>query len=231
MVKLTKRMQKIREAVKPGVYVNVTEAFAVLKKLSSVKFIESVDVSVNLGIDTKKSDQAVRGAIMLPHGTGREVKVAVFTQAVNADAAKKAGADIVGFDDLATAIKEGKTDFDVLIATPDAMSAIGKLGPILGPKGLMPNPKDGTVTTDIATAVKNAKTGQVRFRSDKGGIVHCRIGTVKFTEQNLKENLQALVVALNKAKPSSSKGIYLKKITVSTTMGPGISVDLSSLEV
>ncbi|MGD9152093.1 MAG: 50S ribosomal protein L1 [Gammaproteobacteria bacterium] len=231
MVKLTKRMQKIREAVNPGVYVNAKEAFETLKKLSSVKFIESVDVSVNLGIDTKKSDQAVRGAIMLPHGTGREVKVAVFTQAANADAAKKAGADIVGFDDLATAIKEGKTDFDVLIATPDAMSAIGKLGPILGPKGLMPNPKDGTVTTDIATAVKNAKTGQVRFRSDKGGIVHCRIGTVKFTEQNLKENLQALVVALNKAKPSSSKGIYLKKITVSTTMGPGISVDLSSLEV
>ena len=231
MVKLTKRMQKIREAIQPGVYVNVKEAFETLKKLSSVKFVESVDASVNLGIDTKKSDQAVRGAIVLPHGTGREVKVAVFTQEANADAAKKAGADVVGFDDLAAAIKEGKTDFDVLIATPDAMSAIGKLGPILGPKGLMPNPKDGTVTTDIATAVKNAKTGQVRFRSDKGGIVHCRIGTVKFTEQDLKENLQVLITALNKAKPSSSKGIYLKKVTVSTTMGPGVPVDLGSLEV
>lgn len=231
MAKLTKRMQKIRETVKPGVYVNVKEAFETLKKLSSVKFVESVDVSVNLGIDTKKSDQAVRGAIVLPHGTGREVRVAVFTQAANSDAAKKAGADIVGFDDLAAAIKEGKIDFDILIATPDAMAAIGKLGPVLGPKGLMPNPKDGTVTTDLATAVKNAKTGQVRFRSDKGGIVHCRIGTVKFTEQDLKDNLQALVVALNKAKPSSSKGIYLKKVTVSTTMGPGVPVDLGSLDL
>jgi len=231
MAKLTKRIQKIREAVQPGVSVDVMEGLELLKKLSTVKFDESVDVSINLGIDIKKSEQTVRGAIVLPKGTGREVKVAVFTQAANAAAAKKAGADMVGSDDLAAAIREGKFDFDILIATPDAMAGVGKLGPILGPRGLMPNPKDGTVTTDIATAVKNAKAGQVRFKTDKSGIVHCRIGTVKFSAQNLKENLEALVIALNKAKPSSAKGIYLKKITISTTMGPGISVDKNSLEI
>jgi large subunit ribosomal protein L1 len=231
MAKVTKRMQKIHEAVQPGVQMNVVEAFELLKKLSSVKFTESVDVSVNLGVDMKKSDQAVRGAIVLPKGTGREIKVAVFTPAANAKKAKDAGADIVGFDDLASAIKKGKFDFDVLIATPDAMSAVGKLGQILGPKGLMPNPKDGTVTADVASAVKNAKTGQVRFRVDKAGIVHTRIGTVKFSVQDLKENLKTLIAAIKKAKPSSSKGIYLKKVTVSTTMGPGIPIDISSLEV
>jgi len=230
MVKLTKRMQKISETVQPGVQMNAASAFELLKKLSSVKFTESVDVSVNLGIDTKKSEQAVRGAIVLPKGTGREIKVAVFTTEANAKKAKDAGADIVGSDDLASAIKKGKFDFDILIATPDAMPAIGKLGQILGPKGLMPNPKDGTVTADVATAIKNAKAGQVRFRTDKAGIVHTRIGTIKFAAADLKENLQTLITAIKKAKPSSSKGIYLKKITVSTTMGPGIPVDISSID-
>lgn len=230
MPKSTKRMQKIRGSIQPGIQMDAVEAFELLKKLSKVKFTESIDVSVNLGIDTKKSEQAVRGAIVLPKGTGREIKVAVFTTEANFTKAKDAGADIVGFDDLASEIKKGKFDFDVLIATPDAMPAVGKLGQVLGPKGLMPNPKDGTVTADVTTAIKNAKAGQVRFRTDKAGIVHTRIGTVKFAALDLKENLQTLITAIKKAKPSSSKGIYLKKITVSTTMGPGIQVDLSSID-
>jgi large subunit ribosomal protein L1 len=231
MAKLSKRMRQIRDAIKSDKQLNVAEAFALLKKLSTVKFTESVDVSVNLGIDSKKSDQAVRGATILPKGTGREVKVAVFAQAANADTAKTAGADIIGFDDLAEKIQKGEIDFDVLIATPDAMPVVGKLGPILGPKGLMPNPKVGTVTTDIANAVKNAKAGQVRYKTDKAGIIHCSIGTLKFTAEDLQSNLEALIADLKKAKPSSSKGIYLKKITVSTTMGPGIVIDKNSLGV
>lgn len=231
-MKLTKRMKKIREAMgQPGGTMNALEAFELLQKLSTVKFIESVDVSVNLGINTKKSDQAVRDAVVLPKGTGREVKVAVFTSDANIQAAKDAGADIAGSDDLAKNIKDGQFDFDVLIATPDSMASVGKLGQILGPKGLMPNPKDGTVTTDIAAAVKNAKSGQVRFRADKAGIVHVRIGTVKFSVADLKENLDAFIAAIKKAKPSTSKGVYLKKITVSTTMGPGIAVDIGSLAI
>jgi large subunit ribosomal protein L1 len=229
MVRLTKRKQKILEVVQSKDPQSAIEAFESLKKVSVVKFEESVDVSVNLGIDIKKSEQAVRGATLLPKGTGREVRVAVFAQGANAETAKKVGADVVGFDDLAETIKAGKFDFDVLIATPDAMPVVGKLGPILGPRGLMPNPKIGTVTTDIETAVKNAKAGQVSYRTDKAGIIHCRIGTVKFSAQDLKENLDALISALKKAKPSSSKGIYLKKVIVSTTMGPGIVVDQASL--
>ena len=232
MTGLTKRMKKIREAIGKNVLMNVLEAFELLKSVSSVKFVESVDVSVNLSIDPKKSDQVVRGATLLPKGTGREVKVAVFAQeGVNADNAKEAGADLVGFEDLAESIKSGSFDFDVLIATPDAMPVVGKLGPILGPRGLMPNPKIGTVTADVATAVKNAKAGQVSYRTDKAGIIHCRIGIVKFSAQDLKENLEALINDLKKAKPSSSKGIYLKKITVSTTMGPGLTVDTASLNI
>ena len=229
--KLTKRMRSIKEAIEPGVSKNVIEALEILKKLSTVKFTESVDVSVNLGIDPKKSDQIVRGSSMLPKGTGKTVKVAVFTQGGNVDIAKQAGADIVGFEDLAETIKGGQIDFDVLIATADAMPLVGKLGQILGPRGLMPNPKIGTVTNDVALAVKNAKAGQVRYKTDKAGLIHCAIGTVKFSAVDLKMNLEVLVADLKKAKPSTSKGTYLKKITVSTTMGPGILVDLASLEI
>lgn len=232
MAKATKRMNKIREEIQPGVHMNVTEAFELLKKLSTVKFVESVDISVNLGIDIKKSDQAVRGATVLPKGTGRDVRVAVFApQDAKAKEAKEAGADIVGYEDLAESIKAGKFEFDVLIATPDAMPAVGKLGPILGPRGLMPNPKVGTVTANVAEAVKSAKGGQVRYRTDKAGVVHCAIGTVKFSAADLKTNLEALIIALKKAKPSSSKGVYLKKISVSTTMGPGIVIDQASIEI
>lgn len=225
----TKRMSEIRKAIQPGVVMNAIEAFEKLKELSKVKFVESVDVSINLGIDTKKSDQVVRGACALPKGTGRAVRVAVLTRDANAEAAKNAGADLVGYDDLADAIKAGNFDFDVLIATPDAMPLVGKLGPLLGPRGLMPNPKLGTVTPDVAGAVKNVKAGQARFRADKAGIVHSRIGSVQFSATDLLQNLESLIVALKKAKPSSSKGIYIKKITVSTTMGPGIVVDQASL--
>ena len=202
-----------------------------LKELSSVKFNESVDVAVNLGVDPRKSDQVVRSATVLPNGTGKTVRVAVFAQGANADAAKAAGADIVGFDDLAAEVKAGKMDFDVVIATPDAMRVVGQLGQILGPRGLMPNPKVGTVTPDVATAVKNAKAGQVRYRTDKAGIIHCTLGKVSFEVEALKQNLDALLSDLNKAKPSSAKGIYMKKITVSTTMGPGVVVEKSSLAV
>lgn len=231
MARLSKRMKQIRETVKTDILYNALEAIELLKKVSKVKFLESVDVSVNLGVDPKKSDQVVRGSLVLPHGTGRTAKVAVFAQGGQADKAKEAGADIVGFEDLAEQIKEGNFNFDVLIAVPEAMGLVGKLGPILGPRGLMPNPKVGTVTADVTTAVKNAKAGQVQYRTDKAGTIHGAIGTTEFTPQALKENLEALLNALKKSKPSSSKGIYLKKVTLSTTMGPGLMVDLSSLEV
>ncbi len=231
MAKLTKRARAINEKVEAGRQYLAEEAFALLKELSTVKFAESVDVAVNLGVDAKKSDQVVRGSTVLPKGTGKTVRVAVFAQGANADAATEAGADIVGFEDLAADIKGGKMDFDVVIATPDAMRVVGQLGQILGPRGLMPNPKVGTVTPDVVTAVNNAKAGQVRYRNDKAGIVHCPIGRVGFEEADLLENLNALLVDLKKAKPSSAKGIYLQKITVSTTMGPGLVVDQSSLEV
>lgn len=231
MAKLTKRMKAIAEKVEPGKSYTAEEAFSLLKELSSVKFKESVDAAINLGVDARKSDQVVRGATVLPNGTGSDVRVAVFTQGANADAAKEAGADIVGMDDLAADIKAGKMDFDVVIASPDAMRVVGQLGQILGPRGLMPNPKVGTVTPNIAQAVNNAKSGQVQFRTDKGGIIHCTIGKADFDAPALKQNLESLLAELKKIKPSVAKGIYLKKITVSTTMGPGLTLDQSSLEL
>jgi large subunit ribosomal protein L1 len=229
MARLSKRVKAIREKVAPGKQYPVDEALALLQELSGVKFKESVDVSVNLGVDPRKSDQAVRGSTVLPNGTGKTVRVAVFTQGPNADAAKEAGADIVGLDDLAEEVKKGRMDFDVVIASPDAMRVVGTLGQILGPRGLMPNPKVGTVTQDVATAVRNAKAGQVRYRTDKGGIIHCPIGRVDFEISALKENLATLLADLNKAKPSSAKGIYMKKVSVSTTMGPGLQIDQATL--
>ncbi len=229
MTKLTKRAKAISDKVTHGKQYSIDEALGLLKELSSVKFKESVDVSINLGIDARKSDQAVRGATVLPNGTGKTVRVAVFTQGANVDAAKEAGADIIGMDDLAEAVKKGEMNFDVVIASPDAMRVVGTLGQILGPRGLMPNPKVGTVTQDVATAVKNAKAGQVRYRTDKAGIIHCPIGRVDFEVSALKENLEALLADLNKAKPTSAKGIYMKKVSVSTTMGPGLQVDPTPL--
>lgn len=230
MAKLTKRLKLIKEKLPPNKTAHtVSEAITLLKEISTVKFNESVDVSINLGIDPRKSDQAVRGAIVLPHGTGRTMRVAVFAQAVNADAAKAAGADIVGFEDLAETIKSGNLDFDVLIATPDAMRFVGQLGQILGPRGLMPNPKLGTVTTDVATAVRNVKSGQVQYRADKGGVVHCTIGKLSFEAPQLQKNLETLLVAIKKAKPSTAKGVFLKKLHLSTTMGPGLLISLASL--
>jgi large subunit ribosomal protein L1 len=229
MAKLTKRTRAIREKIEAGRLYPVEEAFELLKEVSSVKFREAVEVSVNLGVDPRKSDQVVRGSTVLPKGTGKTVRVAVFAQAANADAAKEAGADIVGFEDLAEEIKGGKMDFDVVIATPDAMRVVGKLGQILGPRGLMPNPKVGTVTPDVAEAVNNAKAGQVRYRTDKAGIIHCTIGKVDFPPADLRQNLEALLKDLLKMKPSSAKGVYLKKITVSSTMGPGLTVEQGSL--
>jgi large subunit ribosomal protein L1 len=229
MARLSKRMKAINEKLDLARQYPIDEALGLLKELSSVKFNESVDVSVNLGIDPRKSDQVVRGASVLPNGTGKEVRVAVFADGDNANAAKAAGADIVGMDDLAASIKGGDLNFDVVIAAPDAMRVVGALGQILGPRGLMPNPKVGTVTADVATAVKNAKSGQVRYRADKAGIIHCSVGTVKFEVPALKENIEGLIAALVKAKPTAAKGVYLKKISVSTTMGPGIAVDQSSL--
>jgi large subunit ribosomal protein L1 len=229
MAKLTKRAKAIAEKVEPGKQYPLEEALGLLKELSSVKFKESVDVSVNLGVDARKSDQAVRGATVLPNGTGKTVRVAVFTQGANADAAKEAGADIVGMDDLAAEVKKGNMNFDVVIASPDAMRVVGALGQILGPRGLMPNPKVGTVAQDVATAVKNAKAGQVRYRTDKAGIIHCPIGRADFEVPALVENLTALVADLNKAKPSSAKGVYIRKVSVSTTMGPGLQVDHTPL--
>ncbi len=229
MAKLSKRSKAINEKIEAGKNYAIDDALALLKSMPAAKFIESIDVSVNLGVDPRKSDQVVRSATVLPHGTGKTVRVAVFTQGANADAAKEAGADIVGMDDLAEEVKKGNMDFDVVIASPDAMRVVGQLGQILGPRGLMPNPKVGTVTPDVATAVKNAKAGQVRYRTDKAGIIHCTIGKVNFEVNALRENLQALMVDLQKAKPSSAKGVYFKKVTVSTTMGPGVSVDHSTL--
>jgi len=229
MAKLTKRAKAIQEKVTRGRQYPLEEAVALLQELSSVKFKESVDVSVNLGVDPRKSDQAVRGATVLPNGTGKTVRVAVFAQGANADAAKEAGADIVGFEDLAEEVKKGNMDFDVVIASPDAMRVVGTLGQILGPRGLMPNPKVGTVTPDVATAVKNAKAGQVRYRTDKSGIIHAPIGRVDFEVDALKENLVALLADLMKAKPTSAKGVYMKKVSVSTTMGPGLHIDHSTL--
>ena len=231
MAKLTKRAKAIAEKVTQGKQYPLEEALGLLKELSAVKFKESVDVSVNLGIDARKSDQAVRGATVLPNGTGKTVRVAVFTQGANADAAKEAGADIVGMDDLAAEVKQGNMDFDVVIASPDAMRVVGALGQILGPRGLMPNPKVGTVAQDVGAAVRNAKAGQVRYRTDKAGIIHCPIGRVDFEVPALMENLAALMADLNKAKPSSAKGVYIKKVSVSTTMGPGLHVDHTSLTV
>lgn len=229
MAKLTKRQKAIREKLQPGRQYAIDEAVALLKEVSTVKFAESVEVAVNLGVDARKSDQVVRGATTLPHGSGKSVRVAVFTQGDNAEKARAAGADLVGMEDLAEQVKAGTMDFDVVIASPDAMRVVGQLGQILGPRGLMPNPKTGTVTADVETAVKNAKAGQVRFRTDKNGIVHGAIGNIKFEADALKENLEALLADLKKAKPATSKGIYLKKITLSSTMGPGVAIDQSSL--
>lgn len=230
MSRITKRRKIIDEKVKFDKQYPIIEALELLKSLPVLKFIESIDISVNLGIDTKKSDQTVRGAIVLPHGTGRKVRVGVFAQGEYVGIAKTAGADVIGFEDLAEKIKQGIIDFDVLIATPDAMRIVGQLGQILGPRGLMPNPKIGTVTADIANAVKNAKGGQVSYRADKAGVVHCTIGKINFAAQALKENLIVLLNDLKKNKPSSSKGIYLKKIVLSSTMGPGLIIDQASVE-
>lgn len=229
MAKLSKNQKVVRERLERGKAYPVVEAFGLVKELASAKFPESVDVSVNLGVDPKKSDQVVRGSTVLPHGTGKTVRVAVFAQGENADAAKEAGADIVGMDDLAESIKGGDLNFDVVIASPDAMRVVGKLGQILGPRGLMPNPKVGTVTPDVATAVNNAKAGQVRYRTDKSGIVHCQIGNVAFEVDALRENLEALLNDLNKAKPAAAKGQYMKRVSVSSTMGPGVIVDQATV--
>ena len=230
MAKLTKRQKATAEKIDPAAVYSITEGFNLIKGLPLSKFTESVDVSINLGVDPRKSDQVVRGATVLPNGTGKTVRVAVFTQGANVEAAKEAGADIVGFEDLADEVKKGNMDFDVVIASPDAMRIVGQLGQILGPRGLMPNPKVGTVTPNVAEAVKNAKSGQVRYRTDRAGLIHCRIGNVDFDSAKLEENLVALLGALNKSKPSSAKGVYLKKVSVSTTMGPGLVVDHSSIK-
>ncbi len=229
MAKNSKRQQVIREQVDFNKQYSIGEAVKLLKELSTVKFKETIDAAINLGIDPRKSDQAVRGATSLPHGTGKSVRVAVFASGDNADSAKEAGADMVGMEDLAEEIKQGNMNFDVVIADPPAMRIVGQLGKILGPRGLMPNPKTGTVTENVAAAVKNAKSGQVRFRADKGGIVHGGIGCVDFEIEAIKENLEALIADLKKVKPASSKGIYLKKISLSSTMGPGLPIDLASL--
>lgn len=229
MAKLGKRARAIRERVDAEKQYGVEEAFSLLKELSTVKFEESVDVAVNLGVDPRKSDQVVRGSSVLPNGTGKTVRVAVFAQGAQADAAKEAGADQVGFEDLAESVKAGNMDFDVVIAAPDAMRVVGALGTILGPRGLMPNPKVGTVTPNVAEAVTNAKAGQVRYRADKAGIVHCTLGKANFEPSALQENLQQLLADLVKAKPSAAKGVYMQKVTVSTTMGPGLTVDHSGL--
>ncbi|MFB1488698.1 MULTISPECIES: 50S ribosomal protein L1 [unclassified Thiocapsa] len=229
MARLSKRMRAIQERVERGRLYPAEEAFSLLKELSHIKFSESVDVAVNLGVDPRKSDQVVRGSTVLPHGIGKTVRVAVFAQGASADAASEAGADRVGFDDLAEDIKAGKLDFDVVIASPDAMRLVGQLGKILGPRGLMPNPKVGTVTPDVAEAVRNAKAGQVRYRTDKAGIIHCPLGKADFEPVKLRENLEALLANLMRSKPSSSKGVYMRKVTVSTTMGPGLTVDHAGL--
>jgi large subunit ribosomal protein L1 len=230
MAKLTKRLRSVREKIDANKEYEINDAVALLKELAAAKFVESFDVAINLGVDPRKSDQNVRGATVLPHGTGRDVRVAVFTQGANVEAAKAAGADLVGMDDLAALVKKGEMNFDVVVASPDAMRVVGQLGQILGPRGLMPNPKTGTVTSDVATAVKNAKAGQVRYRNDKNGIIHSTVGKVSFDGDKIKENIEALLIALKKAKPSTAKGIYVKRISISTTMGVGIKVNQSSME-
>ncbi len=229
MARMTKKQRAIREQLVAGKQYPIDEAVALLGSLPRAKFAESIDVAVNLGVDARKSDQQVRGATTLPHGTGKTVRVAVFTQGANAEAAKAAGADVVGMDELAEQVKGGNLDFDVVIASPDAMRVVGQLGQILGPRGLMPNPKVGTVTMDVAGAVKNAKAGQVQYRTDKAGIIQCTIGRASFSVEQLQQNMAALIDALNKAKPATSKGQYLKKISVSSTMGGGVRVDQASL--
>jgi large subunit ribosomal protein L1 len=229
MTVVAKKIKSWKSKIVPGKAYPIEEALGLVKEFAKAKFNESVDVAVNLGIDATKSDQQVRGSTVMPHGIGKTVRVAVFTSGKNVDAAKAAGADLVGLDDLAAQVKAGQIDFDVVVASPDAMRVVGQLGQILGPRGLMPNPKVGTVTPDVAGAVKNAKSGQVRYRVDKAGIVHATIGKAGFEPVALRENLQALVADLQKAKPSSSKGIYLKRVTLSSTMGPGVLVDHSTL--
>lgn len=231
MAKISKRQKLIAEKVEAGKVYSVEEAVALLAEVSNVKFTEALDVAVNLGIDARKSDQNVRSSTVLPHGTGKTVRVAVFTQGANAEKALAAGADVVGMDDLAAQMKGGDLDFDVVIASPDAMRVVGQLGQVLGPRGLMPNPKVGTVTPDVATAVNNAKAGQIRYRNDKNGIIHSTIGKADFSADKIKENLEALLGDLKKAKPSSAKGAYLKKVTLSTTMGPGLTVDFGALAI
>ena len=230
MAKLSKRSRAIREKVEPGKQYTIDEAVSLLKECATAKFNESVEVAVSLGIDAKKSEQAVRGATTLPHGTGSDVRVAVFTSGDNADKAKAAGADLVGMEELAEQVKGGEMNFDVVIATPDAMRVVGQLGQILGPRGLMPNPKTGTVTPDVETAVKNAKAGQLRYRTDKNGIVHGGIGKIDFELNAIKENLEAVLADLRKVKPAAAKGIYMEKVILSTTMGPGLAIDQSTLE-
>ncbi|MFT5484001.1 MAG: large subunit ribosomal protein L1 [Halieaceae bacterium] len=231
MAKFSKRVRAIREKVEPGKLYGIDEAVALLKELSTVKFTESIELAVNLGIDARKSDQAVRGATTLPHGTGSNVRVAVFTQGENAEKATAAGADLVGMEDLAELIKAGNLDFDVVVASPDAMRVVGALGTILGPRGLMPNPKTGTVTPDVETAVKNAKAGQIRYRTDKNGIIQGGIGKIAFESSAIQENLEAVLADLRKAKPAAAKGVYLKRVTLSTTMGPGLAIDQSTIAV
>jgi large subunit ribosomal protein L1 len=231
MAKLSKRVRAFKEKVEPGKLYAFDEAVGLLKEFATVKFSETVELAVNLGIDAKKSDQAVRGATTLPHGTGSNVRVAVFTSGENAEKATAAGADLVGMEDLAEQVKAGEMNFDVVIASPDAMRVVGQLGQILGPRGLMPNPKTGTVTPDVETAVKNAKAGQVRYRTDKNGIIHGGIGKVDFDPNAIRENLVAVLADLNKAKPAAAKGIYMKKVVLSTTMGPGLAIDQSSIEI
>ncbi|WP_330925861.1 50S ribosomal protein L1 [Candidatus Sororendozoicomonas aggregata] len=231
MAKLSKRAKKIAEKVEANKSYPFEDAAKLLQEVSSVKFKESIEVAVNLGVDPRKSDQVVRGSTVLPNGTGKDVRVAVFTQGANAEAAKEAGADVIGMDDLAAQVKGGELNFDVVIASPDAMRVVGQLGQILGPRGLMPNPKVGTVTPNVAEAVKNAKAGQVRFRTDKNGIIHAGVGKIDFDATALKQNVEALMTDLKKLKPSSSKGVYMKKVTLSSTMGPGITVDMSSLDI
>jgi large subunit ribosomal protein L1 len=229
MAKLTKRASMIRERIDRTRAYTAEEAFSLLKELSAVKFVENVDVAVNLGVDPRKSDQVVRGSTVLPHGIGKQVRVAVFTQGANADAATEAGADRVGMEDLAEEMKAGDLNYDVVIASPDAMRVVGQLGKLLGPRGLMPNPKVGTVTPNVAEAVNNAKAGQVRYRTDKAGIIHCPLGKIDFEPVKLRENLEALLANLAKAKPSAAKGVYMKKVTVSSTMGPGLTIDHGAL--
>ncbi len=231
MGKLSKRRRAINEKLEPGKLYAVEDALSLLKDLSAIKFTETVDVAINLGIDPRKSDQVVRGATTLPNGSGKSVRVCVFAQGDAAEAATAAGAEMVGMDELAAEIKGGNLNFDVVIAAPDAMRVVGMLGKILGPRGLMPNPKTGTVTPDVATAVKNAKAGQVRFRADKNGIIHGGIGTLSFDVSALKGNLEALMADLVKAKPASAKGVYMKKITLSSTMGPGLAIDRATLDL